>query len=161
MGFAALWLLLNFYPKSRSCEVICPSPAGSTSHLHFSGDAVYAGTLVPLSPPPPSPSLQPLDASPLADLKSQVLAVEFLRWTCRGWRSKACHRSWPLSFFLFIFFKVLLFSFPSSSLPLTPTNKSANCYLADQCLPFSQPGGTCARRGAMFEDRPSPPLSGP
>lgn len=112
-------------------------------------------------PPPPSPSLQPLDASPLADLKSQVLAVEFLRWTRRGWRSKACHRSWPSSFFLFIFFKVLLFSFPSSSLPLSPTNKSANCYLADQCQPFSQPGGARARRGAMFEERPTPPLSGP
>lgn len=55
LGFAALWLLLNFYPKRRSCEVICPSPAGSTSYLHFSGVAVYAGTSVPLFPLPPSP----------------------------------------------------------------------------------------------------------
>lgn len=100
-GFAALWILLNFYPKRRSFEVVCPSPAGLTSYFDILGVAVCAGTSIPLSP---SLSCQPLDASVLADLKTQVSAVEFLRWTCWGWRYKACHRNPILFFFFFKFF---------------------------------------------------------
>lgn len=56
LGFAALWLLLNFYPKRRSCEVICPSLAGSTSYLHFSGNGLRRN----LSTALPPPSIPPL-----------------------------------------------------------------------------------------------------
>lgn len=83
---------------------------------------------------PSLPLFQHLDASVLADLKTQVLAVEFLRWTCRGWRYKACLHNLVLFFFLFSFFWKSSFVFS----PPPPTNKLPNCYLAGRCRPLSQ-----------------------
>lgn len=104
-GFAALWMLLNFSPRRRIFEVICLSLVGSTSYFDISGIAVFAGTSIPLSPVPLS---QPLDASVLADLKTQVLAVEFLGWTCRGRCYKACHHN-PVPVFLLLLLLLLKF----------------------------------------------------
>lgn len=110
-GFAAVWMLLNFSPRRRISEVICLSLAGSTSRFDISGIAVFAGASIPLSPVPLS---QPLDASVLADLKTQVLAVEFLGWTCRGRCYKACHHNpVPVLLSLSLLLKFFCFHPPS------------------------------------------------
>lgn len=104
-------------PSAGALKSLCPSPVGLTSSFDILGVAVCAGTSVSLFP---LPLCQPLDASGLADLKTQVLAVEFLRWTCRGWRYKPCHHNPVLVFFFF--FKFFCFHFSLPPHPPPPIN---------------------------------------